>query len=558
MKAKTLVLTIGAVALAATAGTGPIVVTPLASLCDAAQVIVAGQITASPSSTQGSSSVTVSRLIKGDPGSVTIAFRWPADLDFAGTQEVYGLVFLVPDSPSGWVATPIMAGGGRITDYLFHLPAGDLPTEYSYSPEAEPLEKVVAELRHEVANDQEHPHHLASAYRGLLSLQQPTNAVISQGQLATQGSATQTSLALQTAGAGLANAIRDRVVGGLSVPSSLASLLCRVVDTDVVIPAGTLLTASTDPLTRLCAVTALRNVHSPSALSSLATALSSEDMEVAYAGLMGLSAYAIGEIPGGTGRDTSKVAPDNVVFAQSPSISVFSENPEAYLAYWRRWWQCEACRLGEQGCSQTACLGFVATYTATYDAAWTCTAAGPTGCHKNLVSAQPATYKPEPPDVAPPPSIIGATGYIDSYSANYDANWTCTSTGDTGCRKNRLSYAPATFKAVAPDAAAPPVIVYTYGYVATWSAGPWSSCSVGCGGGWQTRSISPASWKATAPHATPPDDGQVCNNWPCSYTCYDYGLYQTWAECYADWPYCDIRYRDDGTGGLLQCKHGYE
>jgi hypothetical protein len=73
------------------------------------------------------------------------------------------------------------------------------------------------------------------------------------------------------------------------------------------------------------------------------------------------------------------------------------------------------------------------------------------------------------------------------------------------------------------------------------------------------RSVWVASWKAVAPDAARPADEEACNTQPCRLTCYDWGLYPTWPECYgAGWTYCDTRYRDDGVGGLLTCRHGYE
>jgi len=202
--------------------------------------------------------------------------------------------------------------------------------------------------------------------------------------------------------------------------------------------------------------------------------------------------------------------------------------------------------------------GYVASYTATYEASWTCTASGASGCRKNRLSYSGATFTPTGPDAPPPAAAIYTTGYVASYTSTYDTNWTCTATGATGCRKNRLSYSPSSYNATGPDAPVPAAIIYTTGYVASWYVGPWSGCSASCGGGWQTRQVYANAWKAASPDAARPADTQGCNSNPCRLSCYDYGLYPTWGECYADgWAYCDTRYHDDGIGGLLTCRHGY-
>lgn len=523
-----------------------------------AEVIVVGQVTASSVAAPASSSVHVVRLLKGSPGDATITFRWSRDLvDFAGTQSTYGLLFLASND-GGWVAIPASGSGDVLADYLFAVPTGDLPPPASYPENSASLDKVTAELRHAAATDGD-AEHLARTYAALLSLQGRGEPTVTQHvatlSLAAAASCP-TAMSLQATGASLARTVRNRLIAGLPVPSALSSLLCETVDPGAVPAAAELLnTAGMNETTRRCAAMALRNVHSASALAPLAAALDSSDPEVAYTALMGLSAYAMGEIPGG--HEVSQAQPNLVVLDHSPSVTAFEENPGPHLEYWRHWWKCEACQVGAPGCEETACLGYVATYAAQYDANWTCTGPGPTGCVKHLISAVPATYKPEPPHAPAPPADIYTPGYVGAYSSTYDA-WTCTAGGANGCRKNRLAYGIASYSPTPPDAAVPPATVYTYGYVATWTVGGWSGCEPSCGPGSQSRAVTASSWKATAPDASRPPTTQGCNYGSCTLTCYDHGLYRTWAECYAEWPYCDIRYRDDGAGGLLQCKHGYE
>jgi len=311
-------------------------VTPLATRTEGASLIVVGEVIASASAEAGSSSVQIARVLKGDPGGKTVAFRWSQELwDFTGTRVAHGLLFLAPEAPDRWVAVPIVVGSGVLTDHLLLTPSGDLPAEYSYGPETAPLDKIAAELRYAVATDSD-PEHLAKAYDALLSVEQTPDAV-----------------GTQMMGGSLARTVRNRLMKRLPVPSSLSSLLCRTADPGAVQAAAAIVHAvGADLLTRRCAVVALRNIHSTTALPALAAALDSSDMEIAYAAMMGLSAYATGQVPGG--RETPQGA-DPVVLAHSPSFSAFNEDPTRYLKYWRRWWKCEACHRDESGCDEAAC-----------------------------------------------------------------------------------------------------------------------------------------------------------------------------------------------------------
>ncbi len=113
--------------------------------------------------------------------------------------------------------------------------------------------------------------------------------------------------------------------------------------------------------------------------------------------------------------------------------------------------------------------------------------------------------------------------------------------------------------AVPPPATTQACTQTTQGYVASYYVGPWSGCSAACGGGTQTRTVYPNSWKAVAPSVGWPGDSQSCNTQPCRLSCYDYpDTYPTKSECYGSgWRVCEVRYRDDGAGGLLFCWKGF-
>jgi hypothetical protein len=198
--------------------------------------------------------------------------------------------------------------------------------------------------------------------------------------------------------------------------------------------------------------------------------------------------------------------------------------------------------------------------------AFTCTSNAPDGCTRPGTKSRSVTAASWALDagasVSPPLSEKACTEKVQGYVAGYDAtytSWTCTSGGANGCAKDLLGYSVSGYRATAPDAPVPAARIYATGYVASWAVSDWSACSASCGGGWHTRSTMPASWKAMPPDAPRPSDSELCNTDPCRLTCYDYGLYPTWDECYgAGWSFCDTRYHDDGAGGLITCRHGYE
>ncbi len=155
------------------------------------------------------------------------------------------------------------------------------------------------------------------------------------------------------------------------------------------------------------------------------------------------------------------------------------------------------------------------------------------------------------------PVELTVSNFPATYTALYSA-WTCTKGGANGCSRTLVSYAPATYKVDPPAAPAPPSVEYAPGYIAGYTVGPWRGCSASCGGGTQTRTVTPSSWKPAPPNAAAPPSKRACNTQPCAPTCASYGLYVSRPACLAaGWAVCEIRYRDDGVGGLLTCWKGF-
>ena len=73
-------MTVAALALGGMVRAELVGLTPLATRTERAALIVVGEVTASNSAEAGSSLVQIARVLKGDPGGATVAFRWAREL----------------------------------------------------------------------------------------------------------------------------------------------------------------------------------------------------------------------------------------------------------------------------------------------------------------------------------------------------------------------------------------------------------------------------------------------------------------------------------------------
>jgi hypothetical protein len=150
--------------------------------------------------------------------------------------------------------------------------------------------------------------------------------------------------------------------------------------------------------------------------------------------------------------------------------------------------------------------------------AFSCSSNTATGCSRagsQTRTVSPSAWTVNPALQVPPPTTQQsctetAQGYSASYTATYASSWTCVAAGANGCSKPRQSYAPATFKATAPDAAVPADRIYTTGYGAGFATGAWSACNRPYDGT-QSRTVTANAWKPDAPDAAAPPASQACN-----------------------------------------------
>lgn len=179
------------------------------------------------------------------------------------------------------------------------------------------------------------------------------------------------------------------------------------------------------------------------------------------------------------------------------------------------------------------------------EGAWTCVSDGPLGCTRSGTqtrSVSPSSWTADPGQAVPEPPSSQActettTGFVAEYyagtwgSCSGTTSWTCTSATAAGCSRPGAQTRTVTASSWTDNAAqaqpAPGVSLSctetTQGYIATYAVGGWSQCSATCGGGYQTRSVAPSSYMATAPSASAPDAVQSCTGESC--TCDDMGWY---------------------------------
>lgn len=176
---------------------------------------------------------------------------------------------------------------------------------------------------------------------------------------------------------------------------------------------------------------------------------------------------------------------------------------------------------------------------------WSCTSEGPTGCSRpgtQTRTVTPIAWTAEPSEAAVEPASSQqcsetTTGYASGYqlgpwgACSGTVTWTCTSATASGCSgpgtQSRsvtlVSWTADSSQAQPAPAASQACMQAVQGYVASYSLGGWSACSSTCGSGYQTRSVSPSGYTASAPGVSAPDSVQGCTGESC--TCDDMGWY---------------------------------
>jgi hypothetical protein len=347
----------------------------IVELTQRADLIVAGIIT-SPfqPSTPVSFSITVDRVIKGDPGLTGTAVRvsWagsnPNPSAPVPTVGGNGLWFLQRAS-NGWLLMPVF-GGGPFELTFYHIPMGPILAAYAYGPATPLSDRVASEISSAIESggggafnpqfyalqngllDQLQSRVLEVLYQRLAKSASPRQKIIGLSGLIRRGS----NVALASAAQAASTFTGYPVESGILLSSVRESF--RATDPGSVAALGQ---AATDPndanlAFREAAAHALAAIHNQAALPYLATLLDDSDSGMQIEGIRGLGSFA-----NGLGVETSGGIP-TLSHLQRPSVAPFSTpdtiknfalghdailaNKPSYLQFWKQWWSANRSTLG--------------------------------------------------------------------------------------------------------------------------------------------------------------------------------------------------------------------
>ena len=348
---------------------GPI---SLLELEQRADLIVTGATTSPfPSAATVSFSITVNRVVKGDPAlvgtSVRVSWSGPNGSQPSHTVTDRGLWFL-QSSTNGWKILPVFSGGMFDLSF-FQVPAGPILTAYAYGPAASLSDKIASEVSSAIEGaagawnlqlyalqdgllDQLQSPVIALLYERLSNSASPQQRILGLAGLIRAGNSAAITSAAKTAST-LTNNPRE---GGLLL-RSISQYYCST-DISSVNALGMAATDSGDPNLefRKAAAHALAAIHNKTAVPYLAALLGDPNAQLQIEGVRGLGSFANGlpvQTPVGVPTLAHLQLPAAAPFRTPETLKNFALGPDAiaankgsYVQFWAQWWSENRSALG--------------------------------------------------------------------------------------------------------------------------------------------------------------------------------------------------------------------
>jgi hypothetical protein len=330
---------------------------PTDRLADQADAIVAGAVQSGRQNGQFVSFVlTVDRTIKGNiptGAKLTVSWKspWALNRDLGGN---YGLWFLARHSDGSWELLPARQSRAPFELTFFHLSPTNSPSSANAITTSTASSQIASELLTAMQHYQDRDQLLdlgtglfgiadpvvkASAFRALSASPDPELKYLGLAGLVKSNEAS--ALSELVKGASVIPKLRTRQFA-LGVIGSM-----QTGDLNTIQALGSF-AASTDPVMRRSAASALCNIHTQDTLSYLAMLLDSTDRETLEYAIRGLSRF-VNNLPITAAECVPSLkclvpqgpAPYKTLDTDRYSLSTRAMDPtqeSAYVLFWKSWW----------------------------------------------------------------------------------------------------------------------------------------------------------------------------------------------------------------------------
>lgn len=302
----------------------------------------------------------VLRTMKGAITSgVLLSATWTPTAQPLGAGDVLqsrdtGIWFLKQNG-TGWTVLPIAVGAVQLSGVYIRVPSAPLPAAFAYAPSAGGANRLAYELgaatqdattaaplAHILAGgaaDDLGANVLSPIWNELSSSTTPLNRAIGIAGMIRFGNPT--ALAVLTA----AGAVQGF---GTDAQDHLSAAICgyRTNDSASIAGLSALTSSGYQQNVTLCAVHALRAIHSPTAVKYLVPLLDNSSVRVRYEAVAGIASFANG-LSVQTSANTADMSflafPANAPLATAdtrknfPTLKAFEREPQVYVAFWKNW-----------------------------------------------------------------------------------------------------------------------------------------------------------------------------------------------------------------------------